>query len=377
MELAVGHVERDHRGGAALEQAVGEAAGGGAHVEAEPALGLDAERVERVRELHPAARDERGRPRHGERRRPRPRAGRAWPPGRSPTCTSPAITAAAARERRLVQPALGEQRVESALRHRAQSVPRAPRAVSDAHTGHPPGGRSLECVTLARLISPSLRSGLLMLVGTGADRWLRSGFGLGAAAGIDRRRSSARSAWRSPWRAPRPSGRGTIPLSAQAVYDRGLAVGLVLVGRRLRRWPARSGAMALFGVAGVGGARGDLDHPLQRERRLEDFLSQITYRITPPSGNGPASAGPFLFGLSGPLTGGRPRSTCSEAPRRHDRPDDLEQQEAPVLLRRPPPSSRTSPPTRLSTRYERCVRRERPALDRGERDQDEHGPDDL
>ena len=58
MELAVADVERDHARGAALEQAVGEAAGRRADVEAVPARRVDAERVERVRELLAAARDE-------------------------------------------------------------------------------------------------------------------------------------------------------------------------------------------------------------------------------------------------------------------------------------------------------------------------------
>jgi hypothetical protein len=47
--------------GAALEQAVGEAAGRGADVERPPAGHRDAERVEGVGQLDPAAGDERGR----------------------------------------------------------------------------------------------------------------------------------------------------------------------------------------------------------------------------------------------------------------------------------------------------------------------------
>ena len=58
VELAAGDVERDHPRRAALEQAVGEAAGRSADVEAVAARRVDAERVERVRELDPAARDE-------------------------------------------------------------------------------------------------------------------------------------------------------------------------------------------------------------------------------------------------------------------------------------------------------------------------------
>ena len=57
-QLAVGDVERDDMRGPALQQAVGEAAGGGADVERVATRDVDAERVERVGELDPAARDE-------------------------------------------------------------------------------------------------------------------------------------------------------------------------------------------------------------------------------------------------------------------------------------------------------------------------------
>ena len=56
LELSVRDVERDHARGAALKQAVGEAAGRGADVEAVEAGHVEAERVERVRELDPAPR---------------------------------------------------------------------------------------------------------------------------------------------------------------------------------------------------------------------------------------------------------------------------------------------------------------------------------
>ena len=51
VELAVADVERDHPRRAALQQAVGEAAGRGAEVETVASRRIDAERVERVREL--------------------------------------------------------------------------------------------------------------------------------------------------------------------------------------------------------------------------------------------------------------------------------------------------------------------------------------
>ena len=57
VQLAIGHVGGDHRLRPALEQAVGEPAGGGARVQA-PAPGhVEAERVQRVGELHAPARD--------------------------------------------------------------------------------------------------------------------------------------------------------------------------------------------------------------------------------------------------------------------------------------------------------------------------------
>jgi hypothetical protein len=95
--------------------------------------------------------------------------------------------------------------------------------------------RSLEYVmTFVRLISPAFRSGLLMVAGTvlialpfvlglGAAA-LTTGVAIGALmvalalAGID------------------SGGRGTLPISAQAVYDRGVAFGLIVVA-------------AVFGIA--------------------------------------------------------------------------------------------------------------------------------
>ena len=57
VELAVGDVERDDVLRPALEQAVGEAAGGGADVERAAAADVDLQGVERVRELDAAAGD--------------------------------------------------------------------------------------------------------------------------------------------------------------------------------------------------------------------------------------------------------------------------------------------------------------------------------
>ena len=67
VQLAVADVERDHARGAALEQAVGEAARRGADVErSRGPSSVEAERVERVRELLAAARDVRRRPLDGQ-----------------------------------------------------------------------------------------------------------------------------------------------------------------------------------------------------------------------------------------------------------------------------------------------------------------------
>jgi len=82
-------------------------------------------------------------------------------------------------------------------------------------------------MTTIRLISPALRSGLFMATGTGlitipfmlglSPAAVTTAIGVGmlmvalALAGTD------------------TGGRGTLPVSAQAVYDRGLALGLLAV----------------------------------------------------------------------------------------------------------------------------------------------------
>jgi hypothetical protein len=47
-----------------------------------------------------------------------------------------------------------------------------------------------------------------------------------------------------------PGGRGTLPLSAQAIYDRGLALGLILASA-IFGFAGELEAMALFATAGV------------------------------------------------------------------------------------------------------------------------------
>ena len=58
IDLPVGDIEGDHPRRAALQQAIGEAAGRGADVEAVTAVDVDPERAQRVVELDPAAGDE-------------------------------------------------------------------------------------------------------------------------------------------------------------------------------------------------------------------------------------------------------------------------------------------------------------------------------
>ena len=103
-------------------------------------------------------------------------------------------------------------------------------------------------MTIARLISPATRSGLLTLAGSGlivaplalglGTAALLTGVVVGALvvalalAGTD------------------SSGRGVLPLSVQAGYDRGLAVGLIVAGVAFGL-AGESGALALFAAAGI------------------------------------------------------------------------------------------------------------------------------
>jgi len=103
-------------------------------------------------------------------------------------------------------------------------------------------------MTIARLISPALRSGLLMAAGT-ALIGFPFALGLGAAAIVTGlvigvllvALALAGTA---------PDGRGTLPVSAQAVYDRGIGVGLLVVGL-IFGVAGDAGAAALFATAGV------------------------------------------------------------------------------------------------------------------------------
>jgi hypothetical protein len=103
-------------------------------------------------------------------------------------------------------------------------------------------------MTIARLISPALRSGLLMAAGT-ALIGVPFVLALDAAAIVTGlvigvlivALALAGTA---------PSGRGTIPVSAQAVYDRGIGFGLLLVGL-IFGVAGDAAAAALFATAGL------------------------------------------------------------------------------------------------------------------------------
>ena len=104
-QLAVSYVQRGDAGSTALQQAVGESARRGAHVQAGSAGGVDPEGVERVGELDAAAADVGRRGLDLDRdvvghQLPGLAAGRRS----EPRCTWPAITAAAARERDSYRP---------------------------------------------------------------------------------------------------------------------------------------------------------------------------------------------------------------------------------------------------------------------------------
>jgi hypothetical protein len=117
-------------------------------------------------------------------------------------------------------------------------------------TQHPRSAPSLEfTMTIARLISPAFRSGLLMAGGTALIA-LPTGFGLDAAA-IVTGLALGVAIVALALAGTAPDGRGTLPVSAQAVYDRGIALGLLIVGVvfAVAGDPA---AGLLFAAAGVG-----------------------------------------------------------------------------------------------------------------------------
>jgi hypothetical protein len=104
-------------------------------------------------------------------------------------------------------------------------------------------------MTVARLISPAFRSGLLMAAGTALIA-LPTAFGLGAAAIVTGVAVGA-AIVALALAGTEANGRGTLPVTAQSVYDRGIALGLLMVGA-VFAVAGDGGAALLFGAAGVG-----------------------------------------------------------------------------------------------------------------------------
>jgi hypothetical protein len=109
--------------------------------------------------------------------------------------------------------------------------------------------RSLEAVmTVVRLIPLALRSGLLMVAGAGL---IAAPFALGldaaalvTAVGVGGIMIALAVAGTDS------TGRGTLPVSAHAVYDRGIAVGLLLTAL-LFGASSETEAALVFGIAGA------------------------------------------------------------------------------------------------------------------------------
>ena len=109
--------------------------------------------------------------------------------------------------------------------------------------------RSLDyTMTIARIISPALRSGLLMAAGT-ALIGVPFAVGLGAAA-IVTGLTVGVFVVALALAGTATEGRGTLPISAQAVYDRGIAFGLLIVAV-VFGIAGELGAALLFATAGV------------------------------------------------------------------------------------------------------------------------------
>ena len=113
MQLPVADVERDHARRAALEEHVGEAAGRRADVAAVEPADVEAERIERVRELVPRARDVRRRALDGQLGVLVDLRARLVEAGHEPGEHERLCLRAALRE-----PTLDEQDVQTFLRHR-------------------------------------------------------------------------------------------------------------------------------------------------------------------------------------------------------------------------------------------------------------------
>jgi hypothetical protein len=103
-------------------------------------------------------------------------------------------------------------------------------------------------MTIARLISPALRSGLLMAAGT-ALIGVPFAIGLDAAA-IVTGLTIGVVVVALALAGTATDGRGTLPVSAQAVFDRGIAFGLLIVGV-VFGLAGDLGAAVLFATAGL------------------------------------------------------------------------------------------------------------------------------
>lgn len=104
-------------------------------------------------------------------------------------------------------------------------------------------------MTLFRLISPALRGGLLMAAGTGLI--VVPLFMQLSAAAIVTGMVVGALVVALALAGTNGSGRGTLPLGAQAAYDRGLALGLI-VAAIMFGVADQMDALVVFAVAGVG-----------------------------------------------------------------------------------------------------------------------------
>jgi hypothetical protein len=103
-------------------------------------------------------------------------------------------------------------------------------------------------MTLLRLISPSLRSGLMTLAGAGL---IAAPFALGLEpAALVFGVAVGSLAVALGLAGSDTGGRGTLPVSAQALYDRGLALGLFLAAV-IFGLAGQEAALAVFAAAGL------------------------------------------------------------------------------------------------------------------------------
>ena len=103
-------------------------------------------------------------------------------------------------------------------------------------------------MTIVRLISPGLRSALVLSAGLAL---ISVPFMLGLeAAAVVTAVAVGVVMVALALSGTEPAGRGTLPVSAQAVYDRGLAIGLIATAA-IFALAGQLGATAVFATAGV------------------------------------------------------------------------------------------------------------------------------